>query len=339
MRLILLFTSVLFSACGPGPQKSRTKVIIGTNSQSPVAGNADWQSWAHLFPATGLMTGKCTAFHLGDGLAVSAGHCFPAAHPDSDLIQECANRSIRWGFLDGTEAVAASRCIAVLDRVWDEDQADAPDYALFRVDPPPPARIPVAPVPKEADPGRLFVLGYPDGHPLAASGPCAGSAEGGMHFRHGCDTRPGNSGSPVIDADSGAVVGIHNGGEGQFNYGTWLDAVPRGGLEPAAMPSPPAVPGADLEFGPFGDNQSGILWFFPRATGPRVAFTLNTDVEDGYDKVTVTDGNGRRRDYTGRQSVRLDLAAPVVVSFQSDYAGTSNRVSLESFSLPGKQPG
>jgi V8-like Glu-specific endopeptidase len=331
---LTLSTLVLITACQPAveSENSSTSSIIDHDSMIEIDANTPLphDELKKEFPAIGRMTGGCTAFHLGDGVVATAGHCVAdlAANP-KDV--SCHSMDITWGVLAGESQQSRSRCLKVLEYQYDQEA----DYALIQVDP-----IPATAVVLERDPRAMnltataMVLGYPKGRSLSLSGACdaiMGRNPDSQIFHHRCDTLPGNSGSPVLDATTLEVIGVHNGdADNSENYGSYLPtpetlhAITDDLKAAAAQPQ-------TLSFGPFADQLKKDLVHFTREQGATVSFHMNVSVEDGYDKVIVIDGIGRTQEHTGRKSLQFDrLPTPVSVIILTDYSGSSESVQLST---------
>jgi V8-like Glu-specific endopeptidase len=326
-------TILLITACKPGvpPQASETLSIIDHDSMIEVDASTQLphQGLKKDFPAIGRMTGGCTAFHLGYGLVATAGHCLQdlAKNP---VETSCHSMDITWGVLAGENGAGRSRCMKVLEYKFDQEA----DYALLQVDP-----IPETAVALERDPRAMkfraeaLVVGYPKGRSLSLSGTCEAtlaSDPDSQIFHHRCDTLPGNSGSPVLDAATLEVIGVHNGdADNSENYGSYLPAPQTlaaiaENLQAGPLPQ-------SLEFGPFADQLKKDLVHFTREQSEYVSFHMTLSVEDGYDKVVVIDGLGRTRELTGQKDYQFDqLPTPVSIIVLTDYSGTSESIALNS---------
>lgn len=339
LSLPLLFKLVGCGSAPKGGETSSPKVIIGEKRMVSVNSTGDnipaRYDRSQLLNAIGLMTGNCTAFHLGNGVVATAGHCVQGATAQQTPQDgsPCQNLSIEWGKIEGAQSAGVSRCVQVLDRKLDDKQ----DYALIQVDPAPAASISIAQS-QSFTTSPLTIFGYPKGNPLAWSETCKLTApekeeQVGSRILHQCDTEPGNSGSPIIDDTSLGVVAIHDGGQGEWNYGTLLSSTPAQELVDSITSRPLAGAQGEgsLAFGPFENNVSKVLASMPSENGKSVSFTLDLDVEDGMDKVKVSDGNGRVKEYSGKKAIELkNMATPVTVAFYSDYAGESQKVSVDN---------
>lgn len=214
----LVWVSLLVTpACGKqGPSEvSQQKAIIDQDSLTPVTDPDQLPSGASI-QAIGRMTGGCTAFHVGEGLVATAGHCLP--RPAANMEETpCHAYSIQWA-----QSRTESRCLRYKAYRYDDEA----DYALIQVDPAPPAAIEVMGDRREQlAQTQAIVVGFPKDRELSQSGHCnarwSPNTEASKFF-HSCDTLPGNSGSPVIDTATAQVIGVHDGDADRENYGSFL---------------------------------------------------------------------------------------------------------------------
>ncbi len=328
-------TVVTFTtACGgvPANKTSKSSSIIAQNSMKLIDTNSDLNEKLKAdLPGIGKMTGGCTAFHLGHGIVATAGHCL-TIHTPSLEDYSCHSLDIAWGQTADTQVNLHSRCMKVLQYQLD----DKADYALLLVDPAPAASIEIqadARVQKFAE--QAIVIGFPKDKTLSFSDPCGTSWQDtesdNRIFHHRCDTLPGNSGSPVLDADTARVIGIHNGdADNQENYASFLPAAAEMIKLAESIDEPEERPN-QLQFGPFADRLNKTLANFSSKTSAAVSFDLNFDVEDGYDKVVVVDGQGRIMEFTGHQEKHFEkMVTPVSVVVITDYSGPSQSVQISS---------
>ncbi len=328
LKIFLIAASL--TACGvdSSSNASRQMSIIDQDTLSAVdASSPIGARLQEKLGAIGKMTGGCTAFHLGEGVVATAGHCLAAEQQDS-----CQNLVIDWGFTGETRGGERSRCLKTLQHRLD----DGADFALLLVDP-----IPAAALKMQArsdqdvqEKARALVIGFPQNKLLSWSGYCEAkwNLQGESKlFYHGCDTLPGHSGSPVLDAENLNVIGLHDGeANGQENYGSFLPASEE--IRDALMKhEEPASGGSDLHFGPFADKLHQTLVNFTRKQGEFVSFNLSYDVEDGYDKLLIVDGTGRIYEMSGKhQQSYQRLPTPVSLAVKTDYAGNSNAVAISA---------
>lgn len=256
-NLLVVFAALAFAGCSTlateategDNEAEETGVqqqgkIIGTNDLVPVKmGGANIPpKYTPLIDAFGVLTMGCTATHIGNGLVITAGHCFnaPATRKDNTT---CAGINVQWGVRVDAPAYLTSACQIVLTKETNRNR----DYAIFKVDPIPPVEIPVDFAARPNDGTTLTILGHPRRRPLEWSQTCSlepGSTGGwGIdQFSHQCDTEPGSSGSTILDDTTLKVVGIHDGGNTRWNYGTYLFNTPIAEFVPGQSGSPPGPP-------------------------------------------------------------------------------------------------
>lgn len=338
MRRILFLTASL-GACGPKSKSGQSELdaIIDQNTMSAIDARSPIdESIREKLGALGKMTGGCTAFHLGEGVVASAGHCLA---PEQE--EACHNLLIDWGVTaDGSQG-ERSRCLKTLDRRLD----DGGDYALLLVDPVPSAALKTQhKLDQEKTSHEALVIGYPKDQALSWSGLCETSSQDEVAeslFYHRCDTLPGNSGSPVISAETREVIGVHNGEVNAYeNYGSILPSSEQISEKQIKAEAAEKIEDAGaqhdgvLRFGPFSDKLNRNLVNFKRKQGSLVSFDLSYDIEDGYDKLIIVDGSGHLHELSGkrRQSYR-QLPTPVSLAIVTDYSGPSHSVVLSSLSF------
>lgn len=149
-----------------------------------------------------------TAFHIGGGLVLTAGHV--ASKP---LGARGRPMTITWARIDGGAPVESQVTQVVAHKL----KFNFIDYALLRVEPIPDAQIELDFSP--AIEGRTVALiGHPDNRTLesrATPAPVRKVEADGMSFYHQVKTEHGNSGGPVIDTRTLKALGIVSGGAGQ----------------------------------------------------------------------------------------------------------------------------
>lgn len=161
-----------------------------------------------MIPGEGQAT--CTAFVVGPRLVLTNQHCIT-----SDQERESALVDFNYDFDDSpTPGIKVQSIVA---------QDAGLDYSLLKLEGDPPSgvgRLHFAPAGwKWTDPHALLIVQHPSGLPKKVSiADCklAGVDRVGVtrgdrsDFGHLCDTLGGSSGSPVMDSDTGLVVGLHH---------------------------------------------------------------------------------------------------------------------------------
>lgn len=202
--------------------------IIGDNDLVPVVedGANIPAKYSSILDAFGQITMGCTGTHIGDGLVVTAGHCFNAPSRRKDNTP-CRGVTVHWGTRKDRPAYLTSACTTVLAMETNDDR----DYAIFEVDDVPPVKIDIDLTARPAKGSELTIFGHPQRRPLEWSHTCKleSASVGGWgvdQFSHQCDTEPGSSGSSILDDRTLKIVGIHDGGLSSWNYGTYLTNTP-----------------------------------------------------------------------------------------------------------------
>lgn len=328
----LFFAIFTQAGCGNNDSaSSKLDVIIGADEQAVVLENEAGEvgTYHNLFDAIGRLSGDCTVFHVGRGVAVTAAHCVQVTAAPGP--QPCQALSIAWGYRYQHDAYLQSRCLEILAYKLE----DGMDFALLRVDPAPPVALPVA-VNDPEEGVDLTVFGHPHGEPLHWSGVCKAhwNKEARGFLEHQCDTKAGNSGSPVFDHGRREVVGVHKGGEGSWNWATAFSHIPwTTYLNESAQPNQDGVLRHEGtgSFGPFANNEKRLLAAFPTRGGRSVSFQIRFDTEEGYDVLRVVDGTGKTQNFSGQGVADLQqVQTPVTVVLETDYANSSHNVTFDA---------
>ncbi|MEN9810842.1 MAG: hypothetical protein RLZZ488_2409 [Pseudomonadota bacterium] len=314
-----------------------TEKIIGKNDLIPVlndGGNIP-QKYARLLDAFGKISMGCTATHIGDGLVLTAGHCFEA--PARRSSKSCEGVSVNWGYRRDKSAYLVSQCVKVLAAEHNDNR----DYAIFQVDKIPSEKVEFELQLRPKLGTALTIFGHPQGRPLEWSQNCIleTSSRGGWgidQFSHQCDTEPGNSGSTVLDDSSLKIIGIHDGGRTPWNYATYLVDTPLGEFlgDDANRPQPDLPPVQtislpDMKFGPFQNDQVIELARFGSDLGRSISFDMFIDTEEKKDFVVIRYGENQVIEETGFGNRSFDsLVLPVEISFRSSRFIRSTTVNL-----------
>lgn len=304
-----------------------TEKIIGKNDLIPVLrdGANIPEKYALLINAFGKISMGCTATHIGNGLVLTAGHCFEATARRS--AKSCDGVSVSWGYRKDKAPFLISQCVAVLAAELNDNR----DYAIFKVDKAPTEKVEFDFQTRPKVGTSLTIFGHPQARPLEWSQTCVleTSARGGWgtdQFSHQCDTEPGNSGSTVLDDTSLKVIGIHDGGRTPWNYATYLIDIPLdeflgGDVKPTPPDNPPAqtISLPDMSFGPFLNDQTIVLKKFESELGHSISFDMLLDTEEKKDFVVIRYGEDQVIEESGLQKRSFQrLALPVEISFRSN---------------------
>lgn len=232
------FITVLIASLSWGQLNPANRKIVGKDDFRMVNSQATNIPFKYkLVPeAIGLISMGCTGTHLGQGVVLTAGHCFDAAKVKFN--KSCEGVQVFWGVREGKNPTSVSTCKKLLVI---EDTKNK-DYALFIVDKPPRISLPIRLNSKPELSTRVTIFSHPFKQPLMWSGVCeirksfaarySNSTDTGYLqmslglIHHQCDTNPGSSGAAILDAETAEVIGIHNGGVSEgptgYNYGTYI---------------------------------------------------------------------------------------------------------------------
>ncbi len=165
----------------------------------------------------------CTGFLIAPDILVTAGHCISEA-------SECSNHKWVFGFTDESNQLTSNQVYTCTDVIKQElvdlGNDSGPDYAVLRLDRPVVGATPLKyrSFGKVSDNSDLMVIGHPSGLPMKTSD--AGQVRSNSnesYFVTNLDTFGGNSGSPVIDIETGTVEGILVRGETDYVWGVDTD--------------------------------------------------------------------------------------------------------------------
>ncbi len=196
--------------------------IIGQDDLIPVAedGSNIPQRYRSLLDAVGLIEfhvdGKrfhCTGTHIGDGVMLTAGHCFKdygiGAETVGNVPLEPGTCVVHWGVRSSEGGYLDSDCTKLIGAKFDGDQFDG---ALVEVSPAPTPHVALAHA-RVGDGTRITIFSHPRGRALEWSQSCrVRQGAAAASFFHLCDTEPGSSGAAIIDHATLTIVGIHNAG-------------------------------------------------------------------------------------------------------------------------------
>jgi formylglycine-generating enzyme required for sulfatase activity len=206
---------------------------VGSYNNEFVSSYGDRSIFARTGRAVGMLQiltnvghAPCTAFLVEGNKLVTNHHCVPGILKHPRMVERGATSiaavQFHAGFLrDGIEAGVKSFHVNPVPL----ETSEALDYTVLQVLGDANAEFGAlelsAAVPNDRDP--FWVIGHPMGEAQRISREkCQADspALAGQRLRHTCDTLPGNSGSPVIDAGSQKVIGLHHAGSraGDVNF-------------------------------------------------------------------------------------------------------------------------
>jgi hypothetical protein len=243
---------VLGAGCANETDAEDTVRSVGMTESEKIIGKNDLVSvredganlpekYRTLINAFGVISMGCTATHIGDGLMLTAGHCFRARPQRQDNVP-CPNINVKWGVRVDVAAYLTSTCDIILAMEHNRDR----DYAIVKVSPAPKAKVGVDFAARPDIDTSLTIFSHPRRRPLEWSKTCVlkSGATGGWGldmFSHQCDTEPGSSGATVLADGSLKVIGIHDGGLVPWNYATYLANTPLGEFLPPPETTDPEV--------------------------------------------------------------------------------------------------
>lgn len=148
----------------------------------------------------------CTGFLLGNGLLMTRMYCFPGGIVESKPATFINSVTFQAGSAEGGDLSDYS----VSSHAVETNETDG--WAILAVDGAPETQFGALTLSTDAPPstGPLWLIHYPEG-----SGPYvsrAGCTADGAEVRykialiHGCETKPGSMGAPLIDPASGKVI-------------------------------------------------------------------------------------------------------------------------------------
>jgi S1-C subfamily serine protease len=157
--------------------------------------------------------GYCTGFMIDGQRLATAAHCLAGADP--------AQIAIVFSFLRAEDGAIPERFASTEVRFFDGvPKASDRDLAVGRISGPP--RTVYLAVPPDdrlaARDTEVFAVGYPLGMPAKSAGDAKLlSLENDAFYMANLDVTAGNSGSPVLATETGALIGVLVGGDEDFS--------------------------------------------------------------------------------------------------------------------------
>jgi V8-like Glu-specific endopeptidase len=219
-----------------------TRTFVDANQ--PPVGNIQWNFNLHaLFPGSaGNVNGVrwCSGALIADDLFLTAGHCFepdlgswrtPRVNGVPISRQEIArNMRVNFNYQWGPDGPRTETSVPIVDLV--EDRLGDRDYAIVQLAANPGpifgrARVAMADAPQGS---TISIIGHPVGLPKRVEAGIASQYQGPNLYYNDIDTEGGSSGSCILVAPDGLLVGIHtNGGCNDpavgNNYGFRIEAL------------------------------------------------------------------------------------------------------------------
>lgn len=154
----------------------------------------------------------CTGFLVGKDKLVTAGHCIRSK-------QDCEDGVWVFEYFNGVKNIQSKniyRCQKILSRK-ETDLFFGKDYAIIKLEREVTGRKPLK-ISKDRIKKKknVAVIGHPLGLPMKTAVGEVTSSWFGPNLKTNLDTFVGNSGSPVLDTESGEVIGILVGGAEDF---------------------------------------------------------------------------------------------------------------------------
>ncbi|MBT3236731.1 MAG: trypsin-like peptidase domain-containing protein [Bdellovibrionales bacterium] len=162
---------------------------------------------------------SCSGFLVGKDLLVTAGHCITK-------LSDCNKYSWMFGFHASSDVMTTFitdnsnvyKCVKVISRSF--SRLTKNDYALVKLDRAVTGRKPLklrrrGKVDSNA---RLIIIGHPTGLPTKIADGATVRKKSWKYFKANLDSYGGNSGSAVINEDSGEVEGILVRGDRDYVY-------------------------------------------------------------------------------------------------------------------------
>ena len=210
LSYLIITLMVIALSCGENlTKKSALHKIIDDNDLQPIKESKETE---YITKAMGMMNLGCTVTHIGQGLALTAGHCFyPFKFSGKATDETCGSDDydINWGVTVNNDAYMTSDC----ERIILLEHNSRKDYALLSVDPSPHFAIPIQLETNYQTDQAITIFSFPQKRPLEWSGWC--TIEGFIpfseknQFSYSCDTEGGSSGASVLNKHL-EIIGIHN---------------------------------------------------------------------------------------------------------------------------------
>lgn len=160
---------------------------------------------------------RCSGFLVAGNQVLTAGHCFK----DQKINKEYYCRNFGWlfGHQNNNQSFRKSDLYSCKKVIVKYDESKNIDYAIVTLNEFVTGAIPL-PLDSDGDFSQntnVAMLSFPLGGRLRSSGLAALKVKSFNNLlESNLDSLPGSSGAPVIDLETGLVIGIHMAGEAQY---------------------------------------------------------------------------------------------------------------------------
>lgn len=209
-----------FSPQNEGLDSPELMRIIGDNNLVIIKSDRSNipKKYRSLLGAFGKIEKGCTITHIGNGYAITAGHCFWQTFFNANLIENapCSEVKIDWGLLDNQNSESNSVCENIIS--MQKDVSRNIDYALIKVSNPPKVKIKLDFTERNYENRSITLFSYPGANSLSWSTYCKvlnpqAAPEFPGYLVHKCDTDVGSSGAVIIDIKTMKAIGQHVSGD------------------------------------------------------------------------------------------------------------------------------
>lgn len=362
-RIAIALTSLLLAPHGMAGQKKRTparspsRSIGNTADPRRAVGIVD----VYLFKNKNISQ-RCAATHVGNGIMVTAGHCFLGAYDCNDARVSWENESY------------TSRCQYVLysnaSEAYSNGREISNDLTVFKVDRAPDASVSLAPMLRNSDvqttaEAIAISTSRSNGGGVTLSSSACNIILGPVvnifsqpkpsdTARHNCELADISSGSPLLNTSTNQLIALHqgtsllpdlenaanNGGHHRINFAKVISDID----VQKAIQLPDALP-KDIRVGGFAGEvfNTGIkepLSFKVVGLQARVGeTTVSFGLHNGLDTMIETvDGDGKKMIFAGPRRAGYDqrfrMKAPVKVTLTSTSGGLAPLAWIEDIQSP-----
>ena len=238
---LLLFGFVLILGCGKKATHSfqgksvLSKTIIRDNDLVKVPKNTDNHSpllSSDFLNSIGRMEIGCTVTHIGDNLAITAGHCMAASswYGDStfSFVKNISCNAISGrpnSFYDvsfGVRGQSSGFLKGHCKKIVAAENNDFRDFAIIELDQAPVEKLALKLSNMAIEGNEVTIYSHPGKSPLEWSQDCIlldKRSDKLNRIQYDCDTEGGSSGAAVLDKATLDIVAIHTNGTPDTYFG------------------------------------------------------------------------------------------------------------------------